>query len=161
MRFTMKQKMLCLGDDYIVKDQKGDEAYYVDGKVFAIRDTFNVNDMKGNRLARIQKKLLSIGSTYIVDIGGKSTIVHKNLLTFFRCSYSVDVPGPDDIKAQGNFFDFEYEFIDDGGTRVAEVSKRWLTLRDTYSIDILDDVDPVMIISAAVVIDQCCHEEKE
>ncbi len=160
MRFAMKQKMLAFGDDYIVKNDEGDDVYYIDGKVFTIRDSLDIQDMEGNTVATIRKRLLALRRTYDIDIGGRVTTVYKHMLTFFRCSYTVDVPGPDDLQAQGNFFEYEYTFTNDAGDKVGEVSKRWLTIRDTYTIDVADGVDPVMIIASAVVIDQCCHEER-
>ena len=36
-------------------------------------------------------------------------IVKKALFTFFRCRFTVDVPGPDDLEAQGDLGDAEYE----------------------------------------------------
>ena len=46
------------------------------------------------------------------------------------------------------------------GTRVAEVSKRWFDLGDTYGIDVAEGEDDVLILAAAVVVDQCCHEKR-
>jgi uncharacterized protein YxjI len=44
---------------------------------------------------------------------------------------------------------------------VATVSKKWLTLRDTYGVDVADGEDPVLILASAVVIDQVCHGKKK
>ena len=38
------------------------------------------------------------------------------------------------------------------------MSKRWFTLRDTYAVDIEEGEDDVLILAAAVVIDQICHD---
>ena len=157
----MKQKMFCLGDDYLVKDEGGKDAYYIDGKVFTIRKTLEVQDMAGTTLATIRRRLISLGATYDIIRGKTTTVVHKHLFTLFHCTFSVDVPGPDDLEAKGNFLDYEYDFKTAGGERVAEVSKRWIALKDTYTIDVAAGQDPVLIIAAAVVIDQCCHEEKD
>lgn len=160
MRFAMKQKMLAFGDDYIVKNDEGDDVYYIDGKVFTIRDSLDIQDMEGNVVATIRKRLLALRRTYDIEASGRVITVYKHMLTFFRCAYTVDVPGPDDLQAQGSFLEYEYTFTNAAGDQVAEVSKRWLTIRDTYTIDVADGVDPVMIIASAVVIDQCCHEDR-
>ena len=75
----------------------------------------------------------------------------------FRCRFTVDVEGPDDYEAQGSFLDHEYTFRRHG-RKVAEVSKKWFTLRDTYGVDIVDGEDVVLILASAVVIDQICHD---
>ena len=59
MRYVMKQKILCLGDDFIIRDQAGREVYYVDGKVFSIRDSLSFQDMNGHELATIRQRLLA------------------------------------------------------------------------------------------------------
>ena len=39
------------------------------------------------------------------------------------------------MEAKGNIVDHEYK-IERGGDKVAEVSKRWFRVRDTYGIEI-------------------------
>ena len=84
----------------------------------------------------------------------------KDLLTLVRCSFTVDVPGPDDLEAQGNIFDHEYTFTR-GGDEVAIVSKRWFTVRDTYAVDVVDGQDPLLVLASAIAIDQMCHDKDE
>ena len=87
-------------------------------------------------------------------------MVKKHLFTFFRCAFTVDVPGPDDLEAQGSFLDLEYSFTR-GGRQVAEVSKRWFSFGDTYGVDIADSEDQVLILASTVVIEMICHGDHE
>ncbi len=159
-RYQMKQQWLTFGDDYVVKDAAGTEIFYIDGKVFTLRTTLILQDMGGRELATIQKKILSWGPTYeIYRAGALAAVVKKSMFTFFRCEFTVDVPGPDDLVADGSFGEYEYVFRRSHGP-VASVSKRFFSWTDSYGIDIDDGEDPVLIIASAVVIDQCCHEKK-
>jgi uncharacterized protein YxjI len=159
-RFQLRQKILSWGDDYVVKDEAGRERFYIDGKVFTLRNTLAFEDMHDNELARITQRILAWGPTFEIERNGElAAVVKKHLFTLFRCSFTVDVPGPDDLEAQGSFFDYEYEFTR-GGKRVAEVSKRYFAFSDTYGIEIADGEDAVLLLAATVVIDQCCHEKK-
>ena len=72
----------------------------------------------------------------------------------------MDVPGPDDLEAEGSFLDMEYKFSR-GGRVVAEVSKRWFTFADTYGVDIPDGEDEVLILASTVVIDMVCHGDQK
>jgi len=36
MRYAMKQKLFCWGDDYRILDQDGRDVYLVDGKAFVV-----------------------------------------------------------------------------------------------------------------------------
>jgi uncharacterized protein YxjI len=40
---------------------------------------------------------------------------------------------------------------------VAEVSKQWFTLADTYGVQISQGEDDVLILASTVVIDMACH----
>jgi len=69
------------------------------------------------------------------------------------------VPGPDDLVAEGDFWDHEYSFARHGQT-VARVSKAYFSWTDSYGIEVSPGEDDVLIVAAAVVIDQCSHEKK-
>jgi uncharacterized protein YxjI len=113
--------------------------------------------MAGNELAYIRQKLLSWGPTYEISKGDQPlAVVHKELFTFFKCTFTVDVPGPNDLEAQGDFLDHSYVFMRNG-SQVAEVSKQWFTLGDTYGVQIAQGEDDVLILASTVVIDMACH----
>jgi uncharacterized protein YxjI len=159
MKLVMRQKLLALGDDYTVRDEEGRDRYYVDGRVLTIRDTLVIEDMEGRELARVRERIFAWGETWDVLRNGRTAaVVHKKLFTLVRCAFTIDVPGPDDLVAQGDLFDREYTFKR-GSRQVAEVSKRWFTFTDTYGIDVDKDEEEVLILAAAIVIEQCCHEK--
>ena len=56
--------------------------------------------------------------------------------TCFNCRFTVDVPGPDDLEAKGDFTDPEYEFWRQSGLR-ATVSKQWFAWSDTCAVEIV------------------------
>jgi uncharacterized protein YxjI len=155
----MKEKLIAMGQDFVIQDESGRDAWFVDGKAFSFGDKLVFKDMSGNELARIEQKLLAWGPTYEIYRGGQQVAtVKKSLFTLFRSRFSVDVPGPDDLEAQGDFLDHEYTFTR-GGQTVAQVSKRWLSLRDTYAIDVAPGEDDVLLLACAVVIDMASHKE--
>ena len=159
MRYLMKQKLFCFGDDFTIKNEAGDDMFFVDGKVFTIGQKLSFQDMNGRELAFIQQKLLSWGPTYEIYRDGQlAAVVKKHLFTFFRCTFTVDVPGPEDIEAQGSFLDMEYTFTR-GGQTVAEVSKRWFAFSDTYGMDIAGGEDDILLLASSVVIDMVCHAD--
>ncbi|HVU62331.1 MAG TPA: LURP-one-related family protein [Phycisphaerales bacterium] len=160
MRYVMRQKVFCFGDDYTIKDERGVDRYIVDGAAFTIRDSTSFRDMEGRELCHIHKRLLSFGPTYEIERNGRTTTVAKHLFTFFNCRFTVDVPGPNDLEASGNFTDHEYTFKDAGGKVVATVSKAWFAWTDTYGVEVAEAADDVLILAATVVIDLCCHGDK-
>ena len=158
MRYVMKQKWISWGKDFYIQDENGTNVFFVDGRVFSLGDKLTFEDMQGNELAFISQKLLSFGPTYRIYVRGSLyATVKKKLFTLFRCKFEVDVPGPDDLEAQGSFLDHEYTFSRHGSV-VATVSKRWFSWTDTYGIEIADEEDDVLILASAVVIDLVCHD---
>jgi len=161
VRYMMRQRILSWGDDFSIKDADGQEVYYVDGKVFSFGNKLSIKDRSGAELARINQKLLSIGPQYEIVSGGETVaVVKKHLFTPFRARFTVDVPGPDDLEAQGDFLDHEYVF-ERGGQVVARVSKKWFSLADTYAVDIDEGQDDVILLAAAVVIDLVSHPDEK
>jgi uncharacterized protein YxjI len=160
MRYVMKQKLISWGDDFTIKDEAGNDAYFVDGKAISLGAKASFQDMAGNELAYISQKLLSWGPTYeIYRSGVLAAVVKKELFTFFHCTFTVDVPGPDDLRAEGDFTDHEYTFKR-GDMPVAHVSKQWFTWTDTYGVDIAEGEDEVLLLVSAVVVDLACHDDR-
>jgi len=158
--YKMQQKILCLGNDYRVTDDSGREVFYIDGRALSLGNKLSFQDMSGKELAFISQKLLSWGPTYEVTRDGRlAAVIKKSLFTLFRCEFMVDVPGPDDLIAEGNFLDWEYA-ISCRGLPVAQVSKKFFALTNTYGIEVYEGQDDILIIAAAVVIDLCCHHQK-
>jgi uncharacterized protein YxjI len=109
--------------------------------------------MSGNELAFIRQKLLSWGPTFeIYRDGHLFAVVKKELFSFFKHVFTVDVPGPDDLVAEGDFWDLEFAFSR-GERIVATVSRQWFSWTDTYGVEIVDDEDHVLILASAIVID--------
>lgn len=155
----MKQKLFSWGDDFTIRDSAGNDAFFVDGKVFSLGHQLSFQDMSKRELAFIKQKLLAWGPTYeLYRDGALAAVVKKQLFTLFRCTFSVDVPGPDDLSALGNFTDHEY-VISRGGNAVATVSKQWFALTDTYGVDVADGEDAVLLLASTVVIDMACHPD--
>lgn len=161
MRYLMKQKLFSWGDDFTIKNEGGQEAFFVDGKAFSFGDKLSFQDMQGREIAFIRQKLLAWGPTYEITRGGAvAAVVKKHLFTLFRCRFTVDVPGPDDLEAEGSFLDLEYQFRR-GGKTVAEVSKRWFSWADSYGVEVQPGEDDVLVLASTVVIDMICHGDQK
>lgn len=160
MRYIMSQRIFTLGDNFHIKREDGSDAFVVNGKLLSIGDNLSLQDLAGNELVQIKQKLIAFSATYEIYRSGQLyATVKKALFTLFRASFAIDVPGPDDLEAQGDFLDHEYSFTR-GGRPVAHVSKRWFSFSDTYGIDVADGEDDVLILACAVVIDMVAQDER-
>ena len=157
-KYRMREQVFALGDDYWVENDAGEHAFKVDGKVLRLRNTFVLEDPSGAELYKVQKKLLKIRDTMGIERGGQTVAtVKKALITPFRERFSIRVEGGEDMEAKGNIVDHEYT-IERGGNTLAEVSKRWFRVRDTYGIEVAPGQDDALIIALTVCIDQMTHD---
>jgi len=153
----MRQKLFAWGDDYRIQDEGGNDVFFVDGQAFTIGDKLSFQDLRGTELAFIRQKLLAWGRTYEIYRSGQlAAVVKKELFSPFHHTFNVDVPGPGDLEAKGNFLDYEYAFRR-GENQIAQVSKQWFTWADTYGVDINEGEDDILILASSVVIDLSCH----
>ena len=159
MRYVMKQKLFSLGDDFLIKDDSGRDVYFVDGKAISIGNQLSFQTADRTELAFIKQRVFSWGPTYEISRAGQVVaVVKKHIFALLHHRFTVDVPGPDDLEAEGNFMDHEYVFRR-GEVTVATVSKQWFTLADTYGVDVSPGEDPVLILASAVVVDEACHPD--
>ena len=153
-KYRMREKLFSIGDDFWVENEAGERAFKVNGKALRIRDTLVLEDPSGAELFTVQEKKLHVHDTMDIGRGGQTVArVKKALITPLRDRFSIEVEGGDDLEAKGNSVDHEYK-IEKGGHQVAEVSKRWFRVRDTYGIEIAPGQEDALILAATVCIDQ-------
>jgi uncharacterized protein YxjI len=94
----------------------------------------------------------------IEDAQGRTVAtVKKALVSPLRDRMSVSVEGGQDLDVQGNIVDHEYS-IKAGGAKVAEVSKRWFRVADTYGVEIAPGQNEILLLAVTAVIDSMTHD---
>ena len=158
-RYQMRQKLIAFGDDFYIENEAGQKVFKVDGKVLRVRDTLKFKDMRGNVLCQIQERMLRIKDVMAIEDGrgNKVAEVKKALITPLRDRWTVKIRDGADLDVQGNILDHEYE-IKEGRRKVAEVSKKWFRVRDTYGVEIAPDQEDVLILAVTVALDQMAHD---
>lgn len=151
--FQIRDKLVDIGDDYWVETTSGRRAYKVDGKALRVRDTFTIRDAGGEVVATMQQRVARVRDTMKIDRPGKpSATIKKAMITPLRERYTIEADDVGEIRAQGNLVDHEYT-CESNGTKIAEVSKRWVRVRDTYGVEVEPVTDVVLILAATAAID--------
>lgn len=160
MRYIIKERFFRLGEDSDILDESGQPVLHVDGKVFTLRDLLIIRDLSGHEVARVHRKLLALRPTYEITIGGQEVAeVRKHFFTPLWDKFTIDVPGPDDFEMNGSLLDHDFT-ISRGDRTVATVSKAWLTIRDTYGIDIADEENDLLILASVLALDLAEDRER-
>ena len=90
----------------------------------------------------------------VEDADGKQVaMVKKAIISPVRDRWTVKIKGGPDLEVQGNILDHEYS-IGEGRDKVAEVSKKWFRVRDSYGVEIDPDQDDIVILAITVCIEQ-------
>jgi uncharacterized protein YxjI len=153
-KYRMQEKLFAIGDDFWIENEAGERAFKVDGKALRIRDTLVLEDPSGGELFTVQEKKLRVRDTMEIERGGRTVAtVKKALVSPLRDRFAIEVDGAPDLEAKGNVVDHEYK-IERDGDQVAEISKRWFRVRDTYGIEVAPEQDDALLLAVTVCIDQ-------
>jgi len=157
-RYQIPQRMISIGDDYVIENDRGEHVFKLDGKALRIRNTIRFEDMDGRELCKIQERVLHLKDSMEIEdpAGHRMALVKKAMITPVRERWTVKVEDGPDLDVQGNVVDHEYT-IERDGQRVAEVSKRWFRVRDTYGVEIAPGENDILILATAAVIDTMAH----
>ena len=160
-RYQMRQRMISIGDDYVIENDRGERVFKLDGKALRVRKTIVFEDIDGRELCKIQERMLHVkDSMEIEDPGGRRmAMVQKAMVDPVRERWTVHVEGGPDLRVEGNIVDHEYT-IERDGQRVAEVSKRWFRARDTYGVEVVPGENDILILAITAVIDTMAHPDR-
>src|ERR1700751_3750033 len=93
---------------------------------------------------QMREKLVSIGDDYWIE-NDRGERVFK-VITPFRQRWTLEGSDGPDLEVQGNIVDHEYR-IEEEGAPVAEVSRRWFRVADTYGVEIASGHDSAFILA--------------
>jgi len=158
-RYRMREKLVSFGNDFWIENDQGQRTFKVDGKMLRVRDTLFFEDTQGKELCKIQQRLVRIKDTMEVEgpDGQRMALIRKALITPLRDRWTVKIGDGPDLDVQGNILHHEYT-IGEGGTKVAEVSKKWFRIADTYGVQIDQGQNDILILAVTVAIDMMAHD---
>jgi uncharacterized protein YxjI len=158
IRYRMREKLLAIGDDFWIDTEDDRHAFKANGKAVRIRSTFILEDPSGDELLKIQERKLRIRDTMAIEHDGETVAtVKKAVITPLRDRFTIELADGGELTAKGNVVDHEYE-IERDGHKVAEVSKRWFRVRETYGIEVAPGEDDALVIATAICIDAMAGE---
>src|SRR5918998_5430860 len=152
-RYLLREKLLSIGDDFWIENDQGERIFHVDAKVLRVRHTVLIKDRDGNELVKLQKRLLRARNTMAIE-RGRDTVatVKKAIIAPLRDRFTIELAGGSSLEAQGNILDHEYQITRDG-ISVANISKRWFRVRESYGVAVAPGQDDALILAVTVCID--------
>jgi uncharacterized protein YxjI len=153
-RYQMREKLLSIGDDSWIEDESGQKVFKVNGKALRVRKTLVFEDPDGNELCKIQERKLRVRDSMEIEgpDGERLAMVKKAMVTPLRERWVAEMGDGTELRVQGNIVDHEYE-LEHEGAKVAQVSKRWFRVRDTYGIEVAPGQQDILVLAVAVAVD--------
>ncbi|MFF8309411.1 LURP-one-related/scramblase family protein [Streptomyces lydicus] len=160
-KYLVRDRIFGIGDDYWIEDEHGHHAFLVDGKALRLRETFELKDPERRVLITIRKKMLALRDTMTIERDDQplATIKRKRL-SLLRNHYRVELVDGTELDVSGKILDREFA-VEYEGELLAEISRRWLTVRDTYAVNVVrEDADPPLLIAIAVGVIRLAERER-
>lgn len=153
-RYVMRERLLAIGDDSYIENAAGLRAFWVDGKALRVRETLIFKDLQGNEIYKIQERKARMRDTMKIEFanGATAAVVKKALVSPIRDRFSISVENGPDLEAKGNILHHEYKIKRDDQV-VAEISKKWVRVRDTYTVDITPGEDVLFLLAITTALD--------
>ncbi|WP_030899151.1 LURP-one-related/scramblase family protein [Streptomyces sp. NRRL F-5126] len=161
MKYQVRDRIFGIGDDYWIEDEHGRKAFLVDGKALRLRDTLEIKDTSGRILITLREKMFSLRDSMTIERDGEPlATIHKKRFSLLRNHYRVDLVEGTELDVSGKIFDREFA-IEYDGELLAEVSRRWLTVRETYGVNVVrEDADHALLLAVAVCVIRMDDKER-
>lgn len=149
MKLYIKQKVFSWGDKFTVKDEYGNDKYFVQGEVFSWGKKLHVYDSVGREVAFIKQEVWSFLPRFYVFCGDEQIAEIKKEFTFLFQRYSIQGLG---WEIEGKLMAHDYE-ITKNGELIVSISKEWMTWGDSYELSIANPEDEIVALAVVLSID--------
>jgi uncharacterized protein YxjI len=158
--YVIRERLFRLGEDSDITDEAGQPVLHVDGKVMSLHNRLVVRDPAGREVGQVYRKLATLRPTYEIAIDGKDVAqVRKRLFNFLGERFTIEVDGGGDMEISGDLFSHEFT-IERDGRMIATISKRWLTMTDSYAVEVAPGENDVLILGAVLALDLAIDAER-
>ena len=143
-------------DTFGIKDRNGNLLAYVKRKILSWGPQFWFESPDGTRLGEMRGKVLTIRPTFeIYDTQALVAVVKKKVLKFLGSEWWLeDSSGKEIARIKGNITEHDFSMQSASGSEVARIHKKWVTIRDSYGIEVLSgEINPYIIIAYSIAMD--------
>lgn len=149
MKLYIKQKIFSWGDKFTIKDETGQDRYFVEGEVFSFGKKLHIYNISGQEVAFIKQEVWSWMPRFYVFCGDRQVAEIKKAFTFLFPKYTIDGLN---WEINGSFMAHDYQ-ITQNGNPIVSIRKEWMTWGDSYELNISDPRDEILALSVVLTID--------
>lgn len=153
-RYLVKSKFGA-GRDFAVLDPATDQQqYFVDGKM-GTRPKADIRDSSDATVFQVRGKLLGIPKHMTISDAAGTEVASLKAQMFSPIKSRMTLTRSDGQtwELEGSFIEKEYA-IASQGRPVVQITQKWVTVRDAYTLDVADGVDPGLALAVLWAVDR-------
>jgi len=156
-RYIVLQKIFSNNNIYIIKNyDTNKEIMKAKSSIFSWGEKYKFVTPDGEKWGSIRKKVLSVRATfqYFNPNGDLVLSLKKKIFKMRGTEYWFeDYKGNEVARVHGNIWAHNYKLLDKRQQNIAQISKKWISIRNSYSVEILGLMHPMAILGAVICID--------
>jgi uncharacterized protein YxjI len=152
-RFLVKSKFGA-GRDFIVSDPETEvQHYFVDGKL-SLRPSAEITT-GGDPMYRVRGTLLGIPKRMIISdaTGAEVATLKGKMFSPIKSQMTVDLASGEAWTLEGSLMEKNYT-ASIAGRPIVQISQKWMTIKDTYTLDVAGGIDPGLALAVLWSVDR-------
>lgn len=149
MKLLFKQRFFSWFDSYDIYREDGTCAYTVKGQL-SWGHCLKIFDGQGCEIGTVKERVFTFLPKFELYLGQEYVGCISKEFTFLKPRYDIDYMGWD---VEGDFWEWDYQVVDQTGVVVATVSKQLFNWTDTYVIDVPDPGHALAALMLVLAID--------
>jgi uncharacterized protein YxjI len=154
--YIIEQKIAALQNTFGIKDRNGNLLAYVKKKLVSWGPQFYFETPDGTRLGEMRGKVLAVRPTFeIYDQQGLVAVVRKKIMKLLGSEWWLeDSSGTEIARIKGNISEHEFSIQTSSGAQVAQIHKKWVSIRDSYGVELQSEsIDPYVVLAYVIAMD--------
>ena len=155
MKLYIKQKVFKLVPEFTVKDEFGNDRWFVKGKFFSFEREHIIYNAQGEQMGRIHREMFRLLSRYHLEVQGRHVAEIVREFSFFKPRYTVT---GSNLRVEGDWWAHEYTIFE-AEVPIMRICKEWFSWGDSYMLDIPDPRHELLALGVALAIDICLAQQ--
>ena len=149
MKLLFKQRLFSWFDSYDIYDEDGNTVYVVKGQL-SWGHLLKIYDKSGNEIGMVKQRIFSFLPKFEIYEHDQYLGCISREFTLFTPKYNIEFKG---WNVHGNWFEWDYNILNQQNIPVADISKQIWNWTDTYIIDVFNPDDALYALMLVLAID--------
>ncbi len=153
-RYLVKSKFGAGRDFAVLEPGTEQQQFFVDGKL-GTRPKAEIRDSADAVVYQVRGRLLGIPKRMTISdaAGAEVASLQAQMFSPIKSRMTLTLSDGQDWELEGTFIEKEYA-ISSGGRPVVQITQKWVTVRDAYTLDVAEGVDPGLALAVLWAVDR-------